>query len=185
MSAVAPDGGTEPWIAGRKEFPPVGGLFARWRTELACSGSCVHGAAMNVVVISIPDPPEGLTVGDRPDPTVGERDVLIRVKAAGVNRADVIQHQGRYPTPPGVASDIPGPEVAGIIRRHGNDGVRWHPGDAVCALLPGAGHAGLVAVDGHHGLPLAVLGFTENHRAAGGPVHRLVHRVSTCAPIAR
>lgn len=116
---------------------------------------------MKAVVIFHPGPPEVLTLADRPDPMMGERDVLIRVKAAGVNRADVGQRQGHYPSPPGVPSDIPGLEVAGIVEACGSAAARWRPGDAVCALLPGGGYAELVAVDARHCLPVWSLSFTD------------------------
>lgn len=116
---------------------------------------------MKAIVISLPGPPEVLTLADRPDPMVGERDVLIRVKAAGVNRADLSQRKGNYPAPPGVSSEIPGLEVAGVVEACGRTAVRWRPGDAVCALLPGGGYAELAAVDARHCLPVAALSFTD------------------------
>lgn len=73
-----------------------------------------------------------------PVPARGE--VLIRVAAAGVNRPDVMQRQGRYPAPPG-ASDLPGLEVAGTIDAVGEGVVDWRPGDPVCALVSGGGYA--------------------------------------------
>jgi putative PIG3 family NAD(P)H quinone oxidoreductase len=79
---------------------------------------------------------------------------LVRVKAAGVNRADLIQREGHYPPPPGVSVDIPGLEVAGVIESVGVNVRRWKSGDAVCALLPGGGYAEHVAVNGGHCLPV-------------------------------
>jgi len=78
-----------------------------------------------------------------PQLDVGE--VLIRVHAAGVNRADLLQRAGRYPPPPGVSSII-GLEVAGVIEHVGDGVERWIPGDRVCALLAGGGYAEYVAV---------------------------------------
>jgi NADPH2:quinone reductase len=76
---------------------------------------------------------------ETPRPSKGE--VLIRVAAAGVNRADLHQRQGHYPPPPG-ASDIVGLEVAGEIAAHGTGSEeRWNIGDKVCALVPGGGYA--------------------------------------------
>ncbi len=72
-----------------------------------------------------------LGVGQRPQPEPGAGEVLIRVAAAGVNRADLLQKQGKYPPPPG-ASDVPGLEVSGHI---------VETGERVCALLPGGGYA--------------------------------------------
>src|ERR1700734_3439888 len=69
---------------------------------------------MTVVEIAAPGGPEQLKVAQRPVPRPGDDEVLVRVAAAGVNRPDVMQRQGRYPPPPG-ASDIPGLEIAGEI----------------------------------------------------------------------
>src|SRR3954469_21575578 len=84
--------------------------------------------------------PEVLTAVDRPMPSVGASDVLIKVAAAGVNRPDVMQRQGRYPPPPG-ASDIPGLEVAGVIEKVGELAGSWRVGESVCALVSGGGYA--------------------------------------------
>jgi putative PIG3 family NAD(P)H quinone oxidoreductase len=66
--------------------------------------------------------------------------VLIRVAAAGINRPDLMQREGKYPPPPG-ASDIPGLEVSGTIAARGSEVTRWHEGDDVCALVSGGGYA--------------------------------------------
>jgi len=92
------------------------------------------------VEISSPGPPEVLRPIDRPDPSPGGGEVLIRVAAAGVNRPDVMQRQGHYPPPPG-ATDIPGLEVAGTIEAVGADSGNWRVGDTVCALVAGGGYA--------------------------------------------
>jgi len=95
---------------------------------------------MNVVEIAAPGGPEQLRPGKRPVPKRGEGEVLIRVAAAGVNRPDVMQRQGRYPPPPG-ASDLPGLEVAGEIVEIGAEISGLALGDKVTALLPGGGYA--------------------------------------------
>jgi NADPH:quinone reductase len=95
---------------------------------------------MRVVEISKPGPPEVLRIAERPKPSSGPGEVLIKVVAAGVNRPDVLQRLGKYPPPPG-ASDIPGLEVAGHIEERGDGVVQWRPGDAVCALVAGGGYA--------------------------------------------
>ena len=95
---------------------------------------------MICVEISSPGPPEVLRPIDRPDPSPGGGEVLIRVAAAGVNRPDVMQRQGHYPPPPG-ATDIPGLEVAGTIEAVGADSGNWRVGDTVCALVAGGGYA--------------------------------------------
>ena len=103
--------------------------------------------------------PEVLRPIERDIPEPGVNEVLIRVHAAGVNRPDVLQRQGRYPPPDG-ASDIPGLEVAGSIARTGppadGDTVRWRPGDAVCALVAGGGYAEWAAVPAKQCLPIPV-----------------------------
>src|SRR5919204_2178544 len=84
--------------------------------------------------------PEVLVLAERPKPQLEGAEVLIKVRAAGVNRPDVMQRQGKYPPPPG-ASDIPGLEIAGTVEALG-DGVReLKRGDAVCALVAGGGYA--------------------------------------------
>jgi len=107
---------------------------------------------MIAVEISEPGPPEVLRAAQRnvPDPAVSE--VLIRVVAAGVNRADVLQRRGLYPPPAG-ASDIPGLEVAGEVVRLGPNVRGVAEGDRVCALLTGGGYAQYVAVPAVQCLP--------------------------------
>lgn len=80
-----------------------------------------------------------------PDPTVGEGDVLILVRSAGINRADLLQAAGKYPPPAG-ASDILGLEVSGVIVELGTGVTKLNVGQEVCALLAGGGYAELVAV---------------------------------------
>jgi NADPH2:quinone reductase len=95
----------------------------------------------------------GPRVIERPVPTPGHGEVVIKIAAAGVNGADLSQAQGRYPVPPG-ATDILGLEAAGEIVAIG-DGVRqWKPGDQVCALLVGGGYAQYVAVPAVQCLPV-------------------------------
>jgi putative PIG3 family NAD(P)H quinone oxidoreductase len=95
---------------------------------------------MLAVEISSPGPPSVLRLVERPTPSPGAGDVLVRVEAAGVNRPDIMQRLGRYPPPPG-ASDIPGLEVAGTIVAVGAEVARWQAGDQVCALVAGGGYA--------------------------------------------
>ena len=94
-----------------------------------------------------------LTLVERPDPVAGPGQIRIRVRAAGVNRPDLLQRQGRYPAPPG-ASDIPGLEVAGEVDQRGEGVTRWKLGDSVCALLGGGGYASHAVVDARHVLPI-------------------------------
>ena len=84
--------------------------------------------------------PEVLVPATRPVPVPGAGEVLIAVKAAGVNRPDVLQRQGLYPPPKG-ASDLLGMEVAGHVVARGPGATRFKDGDAVCALTNGGGYA--------------------------------------------
>ncbi len=95
---------------------------------------------MTVVEIAAPGGPEQLRISQRPVPEPQDGEVLVRVAAAGVNRPDVMQRQGRYPPPPG-ASDLPGLEVAGEIVALGSKVSGRSIGEAVTALLPGGGYA--------------------------------------------
>ncbi|WP_206002547.1 NAD(P)H-quinone oxidoreductase [Paraburkholderia antibiotica] len=88
----------------------------------------------------------------RPTPSMGDRDVLIEVHGAGVNRPDVLQRRGYYPPPPG-ASDLPGLEVGGVVVAIGKRVSRFACGDRVCALLAGGGYAEYVSVHEGHVLP--------------------------------
>ena len=96
---------------------------------------------------------ESLVLSERPDPVAGPGQIRIRVRAAGINRPDILQRLGRYPAPPG-ASDILGLEVAGEVDQIGAGVARWSVGDRVCALLGGGGYAGLAVVDARHALPV-------------------------------
>ncbi|GAA0626639.1 NAD(P)H-quinone oxidoreductase [Brevundimonas kwangchunensis] len=96
-------------------------------------------------------PAEALTLSEQPDPVAGEGQIRIRVRAAGVNRPDLMQRQGLYPAPPG-ASPILGLEVAGEVDQMGSGVTRWSVGDRVCALLGGGGYAELAVVDARHAL---------------------------------
>lgn len=95
---------------------------------------------MIAICIAKPGGPDVLRAIDMPVRAPGLREVLIRVAAAGVNRPDLMQREGKYPPPPG-ASDIPGLEVSGEIVATGADVQRWHEGDKVCALVSGGGYA--------------------------------------------
>ena len=98
-------------------------------------------------------PAEALRPADRPDPVARAGEVMIRVHAAGINRADLLQRNGVYPPPPG-ASDILGLEVAGEDEALGEGVTRWAVGDRVCALLGGGCYSDRVVVDARHLLPI-------------------------------
>jgi putative PIG3 family NAD(P)H quinone oxidoreductase len=89
--------------------------------------------------------PEVFALVDTPAPVAAAREVVIKVYAAGVNRADVLQRQGHY-APPADAPEWPGLEVSGYVTEVGVEVTRWREGDAVCALLAGGGYGEVVAV---------------------------------------
>ena len=96
---------------------------------------------------------EVMRAAERPMPVLATGEVLVRVVAAGVNRADVMQRQGKYPPPAG-ASDILGMEIAGEIVALGEGVARWKIGDRICAIVEGGGYAGYVAVAATQCLPV-------------------------------
>src|ERR1700681_332395 len=108
--------------------------------------------AMTVIAIRAPGGPEVLVPEKRPLPTLEASEVLVRVKAAGVNRPDVMQRRGQYPPPPG-APDIPGLEIAGEVAAAGPGATRWRLGEAVTALVPGGGYAEYCKVHETNALP--------------------------------
>lgn len=126
---------------------------------------------MRVMEIREYGAPEMLVKAERPDPSVpgsGSGEVLIRVKAAGINRPDVLQRKGHYPVPPG-ASDIPGLEVAGEIiagdLAHPDNTFGLKLGDKVCALVQGGGYADLCTAPIAQCLPYPK-GFTDIEAAS-------------------
>jgi NADPH2:quinone reductase len=121
---------------------------------------------MKYVDITQPGGPEVLQLATCDTPQPGPGEVLIKVAAAGVNRADIVQRQGFYPPPPG-ASPIPGLEVAGTVHSLGEGVSQWAPGDRVCALLTGGGYAEYALAVAEECLPVpSNLSLTE---AAGLP----------------
>jgi len=117
---------------------------------------------MKVIVITSYGAPEVLQTQEReiPKPNAGE--VLIKVKAAGINRPDVIQRKGNYAPPPGAPQDIPGLEVAGIVEEIGSNVTNLKKGNHVCALIAGGGYAEYAVATEVHCLPVpSNLNFTE------------------------
>lgn len=96
---------------------------------------------MKAVIITQPGEPSVLQMAERPKPAYAANEVLIKVMAAGVNRPDIKQREGKYPPPAGVVQDIPGLEIAGIVVETGNAVTQWKIGDKVCALVAGGGYA--------------------------------------------
>jgi NADPH:quinone reductase-like Zn-dependent oxidoreductase len=95
-------------------------------------------------------PAENLEIVELPVPEPAEGEILIRVRAAGVNRPDILQRLGAYPPPPGAPETL-GLEVAGEVVKGAG---RWREGDRVCALLGGGGYAEYARVDARHALPV-------------------------------
>ena len=95
-----------------------------------------------------------LVIEDHPDPEPGHGEVLVRVRAAGLNGADIHQRAGNYPAPPGAPQDIPGLEVAGEVAARGPGATRFEEGSRVMALVAGGGQAELAAV--HERMLMAV-----------------------------
>lgn len=109
---------------------------------------------MKAIIITTPGEAGVLQITERPIPEPSEYEVLIRVKAAGVNRPDIAQRRGKYAPPPGASPDVPGLEVSGTIEKCGAHVTRWKAGDEVCALLAGGGYAEYAAAHGGNCLPV-------------------------------
>ena len=117
---------------------------------------------MRAVVITRPGGPEVLEIVERSRPAVASDEVLVRVRAAGVNRADLLQRRGRYPAPAGWPADVPGLEYAGEVEAAGSAVTRWKPGDRVMGLVGGGACAEQIAVHQEEVLPIpASLSFAE------------------------
>ena len=110
-------------------------------------------ATQTVIEIKQPGGPEVLTPATRPVPEPKAGEVLIRIAAAGINRADCLQRMGRYPMPPG-APDIPGLECSGTVVKTGEGVAEWRVGDQVCALMIGDGYGEYAAAPAVQCLPV-------------------------------
>jgi NADPH:quinone reductase len=122
---------------------------------------------MRCIDVVTPGGPELLRVVTQPVPRPGEGEVLVRVRAAGLNRADLLQRQGHYPPPPG-ASPILGMEVSGEIAQANTSATsRWRVGEPVCALVAGGGYAEYCVVP--EGQCMPVPGGVSLHAASAIP----------------
>src|ERR1700719_3435744 len=121
---------------------------------------------MKAILIEQPGDESALKLGDAPEPRPGPEDLLIKVKYAALNRADLMQRQGFYPAPPG-ASSILGLECAGEVAAVGSEVSGWRVGDRAMALLPGGGYAELAAV--HHDSAMHVPAALTDAEAAAFP----------------
>jgi NADPH2:quinone reductase len=95
-----------------------------------------------------------ISAQDHPDPAPSASELLVRVRAAGLNGADMLQLKGRYPAPPGVPADIPGLELAGEVVDCGPAVQRFEPGDRVMAVVAGGGQAELALVHERAAMPV-------------------------------
>ena len=102
---------------------------------------------MRAAVITAPGGPEVFAMQTRPLPAPGLHDLLIRVRASAINRADLLQRIGRYPAPAGVPADIPGLEFAGKVVGWGDGVTGYTLGDRVCGLVGGGAHAEYLVTD--------------------------------------
>jgi len=121
-------------------------------------------STMAAIEISAPGGPEVLRPSRQPVPILAAGEILVKVAAAGVNRPDLLQRQGKYPPPAG-ASLIPGLEIAGEVVALAPDVTSWQVGDQVVALVAGGGYAEYCAVPAPQALPLPK-GFDMIHGAA-------------------
>jgi putative PIG3 family NAD(P)H quinone oxidoreductase len=101
---------------------------------------------MRAIIITQPGGPAVLQSGDVVTPAPGPHELRVRVHAAGVNRADLLQRRGLYPAPAGVPANVPGLEYAGIVELLGHDTARWQVGDRVMGLVAGGAYAEAVVV---------------------------------------
>jgi putative PIG3 family NAD(P)H quinone oxidoreductase len=121
---------------------------------------------MKAVVVEKPGDESVLKLGEVPEPSIKPDEILIRVRAAGVNRADLLQRQGFYPPPPG-ASEIIGMECAGEVVAVGSNAPGWKAGDRAMALIPGGGYAEKAVA--HFGSAMKIPAALSFEEAAGVP----------------
>lgn len=121
---------------------------------------------MQAVLIESFGGPEHLYIGEWPKPHPGPHEILVKVEATALNRADLLQRQGKYPPPEG-ESPVMGLEIAGVVESIGQGVTHWKPGDAVCGLLAGGGYAEYAAI--HEDLALPIPQGLSSTEAAGIP----------------
>lgn len=121
---------------------------------------------MRAVILQSFGGPERLQIGEWPRPAPSEHEILVKVAATALNRADILQRQGYYPPPKG-ESDIPGLEMAGTVVETGRAVRRWKKGDRICGLLAGGGYAEYAAI--HEAMALPIPGSMSFVEAAAIP----------------
>ena len=102
---------------------------------------------MKAAVITKAGGPEVLEIEDRPTPIPKPSEILVRVRASALNRADLHQREGNYPAPPGAPADIPGLEFAGEVAAAGADVTDWLEDDRVFGIVSGGGNAEFLVAD--------------------------------------
>ena len=116
---------------------------------------------MKAIIIDKPGPAEQMKIGEWDKPIPGENEILVKVEATALNRADILQREGKYPPPRG-ASPIMGLEMAGTVVSQGKNSRKWKTGDRVFGLLPGGGYAEYAVI--HKEMAMAIpenLSYTE------------------------
>src|SRR5260370_12624617 len=121
---------------------------------------------MKAVIVEKPGDESALKIAEVPDPSIKPDEILIRVRAAGVNRADIMRRREFYPPPPG-ASEIIGLECAGEVEAVGSAVTGWKVGERAMALLPGGGYAEKAGV--HYGSAMKIPASMSFEEAAGFP----------------
>src|SRR6202521_2373144 len=121
---------------------------------------------MRAILIERPGDESVLKLGDAPDPVPGPADLLIEVKYAGLNRADLMQRQGFYPPSPGASLSL-GLECGGQVAAVGSEVIGWRVGDRAMALLPGGGYAEKAVA--HYGSAMHVPAALSDDEAAALP----------------
>src|SRR5699024_10538115 len=116
---------------------------------------------MQAIQIKHAGPNSKLEIGDAPTPQPDPGEILVKIKATAVNRADLLQRTGNYPPPEG-ASEVLGLEMSGVVEEAGADVSQWQPGDRVFGLLSGGGYAEYCTIHGDMAMPMPEnMNFTE------------------------
>lgn len=108
---------------------------------------------MRAIIVQKAGGVDQLTMGEVPAPEPAAEELLVRVKATALNRADILQREGKYPPPPG-ASPLLGLEMAGVVERVGSRCTGWKEGDRVFGLLPGGGYGEYCVIPGRMAMPI-------------------------------
>lgn len=108
---------------------------------------------MKAINVINPGKDSRLEITEVQTPTPGDHEILVKIEATALNRADLLQRQGNYPSPEGTSS-ILGLEMAGIVEKTGSRVSRWKPGDFVFSLLPGGGYAGFCVIHEQMAMPI-------------------------------